>query len=48
MAVNDKPHSFWYINLSASRIEDFSWLRLEQRMVPAVAPSQKEEVEINR
>ena len=34
-----EPYSFWYVNLSASRVEDMFWYRFEQRMIP-VAPSQ--------
>ena len=29
------PYSFWYINLSASKVEDMFWLRFEQRMIPS-------------
>ena len=32
-----EPYSFWYINLSASKVEDVFWLRFEQRMIPSGA-----------
>ena len=40
LAVNDRPYSFWYINLSASRLEDVFWLRFESKMIATDAPSQ--------
>ena len=37
-----EPHSFWYINLAASRKEDVFWLRFEQRMIPTDANALEE------
>jgi len=37
-----EPHSFWYINLAASKKEDVFWLRFEQRMIPTDANALEE------
>ena len=37
--ATDEPYSFWYINLAASRVDGMFWKKIEQRMIPAVAPA---------
>ena len=28
-----EPHSFWYVNLAASKVEDMFWKNFDQRMI---------------
>ena len=38
-----EPYSFWFVNLSASRVEDMFWLTFQRRMVPTDSPNALEE-----
>ena len=43
LTAKSEKHSFWYINLAASRVEDVFLMRFEHRMIPNEVPNAMEE-----